>query len=129
MSPLPSPPPDPLGAGRVHSLDLISTLVAVLRGADGTVQFANAALENTLGLSRRPLEGAGFASFFPDPGPRQTALAGARGKDFSALRYEASLKRLPQDPVPVHVSVADAEQAGENLVELWPPAQQTPQKP
>jgi two-component system nitrogen regulation sensor histidine kinase GlnL len=84
------------------------------------VQFANAALENTLGLSRRTLEGADFSSFFTDPALLQTALAGARGRDFAALRYEASLKRLHQEPVPVHVNVADAEQVGEILVELWP---------
>lgn len=113
--------PDSLAAEteRFHSLDLMSTLVAVLR-SDGAVQFANAALENTLGLSRRTLEGADFSSFFTDPALLQTALAGARGRDFAALRYEASLKRLHQEPVPVHVNVADAEQVGEILVELWP---------
>ena len=104
----------------------MSTLVAVLR-ADGAVQFANAALENTLGLSRRTLEGADFSTFFTDPALLQTALAGARGKDFAALRYEASLKRLHQEPVPVHVNVADAEQVGEILVELWPLEQQARQ--
>ena len=113
--------------GRFHSLDLMSTLVAVLRADDGAVQFANAALENTLGLSRRTLEGADFSTFFTDPALLQTALAGARGKDFAALRYEASLKRLHQDPVPVHVNVADAEQVGEILVELWPLEQQARQ--
>src|SRR3989344_674484 len=112
--------------GRFHSLDLMSTLVAVLR-ADGAVQFANAALENALGLSRRTLEGVDFSTFFTDPALLQTALAGARGKDFAALRYEASLKRQHQDPVPVHVSVADAEQVGEILVELWPLEQQARQ--
>ena len=113
--------PDSLAAEteRFHSLDLMSTLVAVLR-SEGAVQFANAALENTLGLSRRTLEGADFSSFFTDPALLQTALAGARGRDFAALRYEASLKRLHQEPVPVHVNVADAEQVGEILVELWP---------
>ena len=89
--------PDSLAAEteRFHSLDLMSTLVAVLR-SEGAVQFANAALENTLGLSRRTLEGADFSSFFTDPALLQTALAGARGRDFAALRYEASLKRLHQ---------------------------------
>ncbi|GAJ00127.1 unnamed protein product, partial [marine sediment metagenome] len=71
--------------GRFHSLDLMSTLVAVLR-VDGAVQFANAALENALGLSRRTLEGVDFSTFFTDPALLQTALAGARGKDFAALR-------------------------------------------
>ena len=123
----PIPPSAPsTDTGRFHSLDLMSTLVAVLR-ADGAVQFANAALENTLGLSRRTLEGVNFSTFFTDPALLQTALAGARGKDFAALRYEAGLKRPSQDPVPVHVSVADAEQAGEILVELWPLEQQARQ--
>ena len=72
----------------------MSTLVAVLRADDGAVQFANAALENTLGLSRRTLEGADFSTFFTDPSLLQTALAGARGRDFAALRYEASDRTL-----------------------------------
>ena len=118
-------------AGRFHSLDLLSTLVAVLRTSDGAVQFANAALENALGLSRRTLEGSDFFDFFTDPALLQTALAGARGNDFAALRYEASLKRLHQEPVPVHVHVqvaeADKERAGEILVELWPLEQQVRQ--
>ncbi|MBY0408596.1 MAG: PAS domain-containing sensor histidine kinase [Burkholderiaceae bacterium] len=105
----------------------MSTLVAVVRTSDGAVQFANAALENALGLSRRTLEGSAFSDFFTDPALFQTALAGARGNDFAALRYEASLKRLHQEPVPVHVHVADTELAGEMLVELWPLEQQARQ--
>ena len=54
------------GLSRFHSLDLLSTLIAVLR-ADGAVQFANTALENTLGLSRRALEGADFSAFLHRP--------------------------------------------------------------
>ena len=104
---------------RYHALDLVSTLVAVLR-SDGAVVFANAALENSLGLSRRTLEGTDFSSFFTDPALLQTALAGARGQDFSALRFEAGLRRAQQDAVPVHVNVSVAEHGGEVLVELWP---------
>ena len=107
------------GLSRFHSLDLLSTLIAVLR-ADGAVQFANAALENTLGLSRRTLEGADFSAFFTDPALLQTALTGAKVQDFAALRFEASLRRPTQDPVPVHVNVAASERMGEMLVELWP---------
>ena len=107
------------GVSRFDSLDLLSTLIAVLR-ADGAVQFANAALENTLGLSRRTLEGADFSAFFTDPALLQTALTGAKVQDFAALRFEASLRRPTQDPVPVHVNVAASERMGEMLVELWP---------
>ena len=114
------------GLSRFHSLDLLSTLIAVLR-TDGSVQFANAALENTLGLSRRTLEGADFCAFFTDPALLQTALSGAKVQDFAALRFEASLRRLTQDPVPVHVNVAASERLGEMLVELWPLEQQARQ--
>ncbi|MCO5110979.1 MAG: nitrogen regulation protein NR(II) [Burkholderiaceae bacterium] len=107
-------------------LDMLSLLVAVLR-ADGSVLFANAALEQHLGMSRRTLEGADFTQFFTDPALLQTALAGASGNDFAALRYEASLKRLHQDPVPVHVNVASTDVRGEILVELWPLEQQVRQ--
>jgi len=114
------------GLQRLQALDLLSLLVAVLR-SDGTVLYANAALEQQLGMSRRTLEGAEFAQFFTDPALLQTALAGATGNDFAALRYEASLKRLHQDPVPVHVNVAPTDARGEVLVELWPLEQQVRQ--
>lgn len=107
-------------------LDMLSLLVAVLR-ADGSVLFANAALEQHLGMSRRTLEGADFTQFFTDPALLQTALTGTSGNDFAALRYEASLKRLHQDPVPVHVNVASTDVKGEVLVELWPLEQQVRQ--
>ncbi|NMM82707.1 PAS domain-containing sensor histidine kinase [Acidovorax sp. SRB_14] len=104
----------------------MSLLVAVLH-SDGAVLFANAALENVLGLSRRTLEGVDFAQFFTDPALLQTALEGARSHDFAALRFEGSLKRLHHEAVPVHVSVAEAELPGEVLVELWPLEQQARQ--
>ncbi|WP_442866821.1 nitrogen regulation protein NR(II) [Acidovorax sp. NCPPB 4044] len=105
---------------RYLALDLVSTLVAVLH-QDGSVMFANAALENMLGLSRRTLESTDFSTFFTDPALLQTALAGARGQDFAALRFEAGLRRgALQEQVPVHVNVAVAEHTGEILVEMWP---------
>ena len=67
------------------ALDWLSVLVAVLR-PDGAVMFANAALEQQLGMSRRTLEGADFSVCFTEPALLQTALAGARSQDFEALR-------------------------------------------
>ena len=105
---------------RYLALDLVSTLVAVLH-RDGSVMFANASLEDMLGLSRRTLETTDFSTLFTDPALLQTALAGARGQDFAALRFEAGLRRGPlQEQIPVHVHVAVAEQTGEILVEMWP---------
>ncbi|MBY0453489.1 MAG: PAS domain-containing sensor histidine kinase [Burkholderiaceae bacterium] len=119
-------PPAQQTAARFQSLDFLSLLVAVLR-ADGAVLFANAALETTLGLSRRTLEGVHFAQFLTAPALLQNALEGARSQDFTALRFEASLKRVHQEPVHVHVSVAAADLPGEVWVELWPLEQQARQ--
>lgn len=114
------------GPQRLQALDLLSLLVAVLH-TDGSVLYANAALEQQLGMSRRTLEGADFTQFFTDPALLQTALAGTSSNDFAALRFEANLKRLHQDPVPVHVNVAPTDTRGEVLVELWPLEQQVRQ--
>ena len=114
-------------AARFAALDWLSTLVAVLDGTGGTVRFANTALENALGLSRRTLGGADFSQLFAEPALLQSALAGARGAEFTAMRFEASLRRLGQEPMPVHVQVSVLEASGEVLAELWPVQQQVRQ--
>ncbi|WP_374608784.1 nitrogen regulation protein NR(II) [Diaphorobacter nitroreducens] len=115
------PKPTPLSPHRFHSFDLLATLVAVVRG-DGTVLFANAALEDALGSSRRTIEGASFLPFFTEPHLLRNALDGARGNEFAALRYDAWLARAQQhaEPMPVHVVLAQTEQPDEFVVELLP---------
>ena len=113
---------------RFQALDGLSLLVAVLQGGEGRLLFANAALEGALGLSRRSLQGAEFASFFTDHTLLRTALEGISHQDFAVLRFEAMLARLHQEPMPVHVSVTPSEQAGEVLVELWALEQQVRQE-
>ena len=114
-------------AHRFQSLDLLATLVAVV-AADGAVLYANAALEDALGMSRRSITGARLQDCFTDPLLLQNALTGARSNEFAALRYDAWLKRLAHDPLPVHVVVAQTETAGEVIVELLPLEQQTRQE-
>ena len=104
---------------RFQSFDLLATLVAVVR-TDGTVLFANAALEDALGTSRRTIEGSAFAQCFTEPHILQNALEGAGSNEFAALRYDAWLNRLAHDPLPVHVIVAQTDQPGEVIVELLP---------
>lgn len=104
---------------RFQSFDLLATLVAMVRG-DGTVLFANAALEDALGSSRRTIEGASFPPFFTEPNLLRTALEGARTNEYAALRYDAWLTRQSADPLPVHVVVAQTELADEFVVELLP---------
>lgn len=110
------PPPQ---AHRFQSFDLLATLVAVVRG-DGTVLFANAALEDALGSSRRTIEGASFLPFFTEPHILRTALDGARVNEYAALRYDAWMVRQGSEPLPVHVVLAQTEFPDEFVVELLP---------
>ena len=122
----PAKTPQLSNAARFQSFDLLATLVAVVQ-SDGAVLFANAALEDAMGTSRRTIEGAPFPDFFTEPQILRTALEGAGSNEFAALRYDAWLKRLNHDAVPVHVIVAQTEHPGEVVVELLPLEQQAKQ--
>ena len=104
---------------RYQAFDLLATLVAVVRN-DGAVMFANAALEDALGMSRRTIEGSHFSECFTEPQVLQNALAGAGSNEFAAMRYDAWLRRLNYDPLPVHVIVAQTDQPGSVIIELLP---------
>ena len=119
--------PSPPRATPFTAFDLLATLVAVIRG-DGQVLFANAALEDAMGLSRRSIEGAQLPDCFVEPAVLRHALQGAQSNEFAALRYDAQLKRIHHDPLPVHVIVAQTERAGEIIVELLPLEAQTRQE-
>jgi len=111
----------PIAAHRFQSLDLLATLVAVV-AADGSVLFANSALEDALGISRRAIEGTSFPQCFTDPTALQNALAGAKGNEFAALRYDAWLVRTAgnAEPLQVHVVVAQTDTPMEFIIELLP---------
>jgi two-component system nitrogen regulation sensor histidine kinase GlnL len=113
-------------ASRFQSFDLLATLVAVVRG-DGAVLFANSALEDAMGMSRRTIEGSHFPDSFTEPQALKGALIGAGSNEFSALRYEAWLKRLKHDAIQVHVIVTQTETPDEIIVELLPLEQQARQ--
>jgi two-component system nitrogen regulation sensor histidine kinase GlnL len=108
------------------AFDLLATLVAVVR-TDGVVVFANAALEDVMGVSRRMIEGSLLANYFSEAQSFANALKGAQTNAFATMRYDAYLLRPLQDPLPVHVIVAPTEVQGEVLVELLPLEQQTRQ--
>ncbi len=94
---------------------------------DGTVVFANAALEDALGISRRNIIGNALADAFSEPALLQTALAGVRDNAFAVLRYDAFLKRLSGEPMPVHVIISWTDPVHEVVVEMVPQEQQTRQ--
>jgi two-component system nitrogen regulation sensor histidine kinase GlnL len=113
-------------ARRFQAFDLLATLVAVVR-TDGVVVFANAALEDALGSSRRTIQGSLFPECFSEPLILRNALEGASSNEFAALRYDAWLKRANPEPLPVHVVVAQTDVPGEIIVELLPLEQQAKQ--
>jgi two-component system, NtrC family, nitrogen regulation sensor histidine kinase GlnL len=117
----------PLASFRFQSFDLLATLVAVVR-SDGGVLFANSALEDALGSSRRTIEGSILPDSFTEPQDLHRALQGAGGNQFAALRYDAWLKRLNHEPFPVHVIVTQTEVPDEIVVELLPLEQQARQE-
>ena len=116
----------PSGTARFQAFDLLATLVAVVR-TDGCVVFANAALEDALGTSRRTIEGSQLPECFTEPPILTHALEGAGSNEFAALRYDAWLKRLNHEPLPVHVVVAQTDTPGEAIVEMLPLEQQAKQ--
>jgi two-component system, NtrC family, nitrogen regulation sensor histidine kinase GlnL len=115
-----------LPSPRFQSFDLLATLVAVVR-TDGLVLFANSALEDALGISRRTIEGSQLPDCFTEPHILQNALEGAGSNEFAALRYDAWLTRINYEPMPVHVVVAQTDTPGEAIVELLPLEQQAKQ--
>ena len=84
-------------------------------------------MEDALGISRRAIEGSRLPDCFTEPHILHNALEGADGNEFAALRYDAWLKRLSHDPLPVHVVVAQTDRSGEIIVELLPLEQQARQ--
>ncbi len=124
--PASAPQPASIPSSRFQSFDLLATLVAVVR-TDGLVLFANAALEDALGISRRTIEGSQLPDCFTEPHGLQKALEGAGSNEFAALRYDAWLKRINHEAMPVHVVVAQTDTPGEAIVELLPLEQQAKQ--
>ena len=118
---------EPAPSPRFQALDLLATLVAVV-DHQGKVLYANAVLEDALGMFRRSITGANLQDCFTEPVLLDNALQGARDNEFAALRYDAHLRRLNHDSLPVHVVVAQNENAGEVVVEMLPQEQQTRQE-
>jgi two-component system, NtrC family, nitrogen regulation sensor histidine kinase GlnL len=114
---------------RYQAFDLLSSLVAVV-DLQGRAIYANPALEDALGMSRRVIEGAQLEDYFAEPLALEAALDGVAQNAFASLRYDAHL--LPQVSklgehaldYPVHVIITQTELTGEVIVEMLPLQQQ-----
>ena len=60
---------------RFQSFDLLATLVAVVQHDAGVI-FANSALEDAMGISKRSIVGSCLADAFTEPALLQNALRG-----------------------------------------------------
>ncbi len=117
--------PDPAPASaRFQAFDLLASLV-VVAAQDGRVLYANAALEDALGSSRRSIEASAVYGYFTDPHELRQAIDGAVSNAYSSRRYDSWLLRPHQEPMPVHVIVAQTDRPGEVILELLPQEQQS----
>jgi two-component system nitrogen regulation sensor histidine kinase GlnL len=120
------PNPAPVNV-RFQAFDILATLVAVL-GGDGSVLYANSALEDVLGISRRVLLGSELVDFFTEPKPFARGLADASTGTFAAIRYDTYLRRAAAEPMPVHVILTHSHENSDVVVEMVPLEQQTRQE-
>ena len=105
------------------AFDALATLVAVV-DLRSQVVFANAALEDALGTSRRVIEGGLLTDYFVEPQALAAALQGVASNAFATLRYDALLQKVGSEAIPVHVVIAQTERENEVIVEMLPLQQQ-----
>ena len=98
-------------------LDLLATLV-LLVSAKGEVLYANSATQEILGLPRKLIEGNLLSDFFVEYKTIISCINSAQKEHFSALRFDATIKRAGAENMPVHVILASADTEGQVFVEL-----------
>ncbi|WP_280152385.1 nitrogen regulation protein NR(II) [Piscinibacter sp. XHJ-5] len=125
--------PDPVGEPSTRpppasftALDHLATMVAIVQ-SEGRCQFANAAFEHVLGLSRRAVQRGSLFDWFVEPQALRDTVAAVVRNDYATSRLEAQLKRPASAPLPVHVIVNQMERTNSVIVELVEIEQQTRQ--
>ena len=112
---------------RLEAFDLLATMVAVVRPS-GECLFANAKLEDTLGVSRKTLLRGNLLEWMVEPGPLRSTLAATAANVVATGRFEGHLRRLAlgsADPLPVQVLVAQTDRFDRLVVEMIEIEQQT----
>ena len=115
---------------RFEALDLLATMVAVVRG-DGGLQYVNAMFESVAGLSRRSLMRSNLFDWFADGAQLRETLTAVLRNEIATGRFDGTLRRGPlaaNESLPVHVIVTQIEHASDRvLVEMLEIEQQTRQ--
>ena len=126
---------DESGSLRVGGIDYtafdhLATLVAVVE-SDGSCVFANSVLEAVVGVARRKLTRGSVYDWFRETGALSEAIAAVSRNEFSARRFDGSLKRssvASSATLPVHVIVSQHDlHGGRVFVEMIEIEQQTRQ--
>jgi two-component system nitrogen regulation sensor histidine kinase GlnL len=102
-----------------EAYDQLATMVAV-SGADGRCLLANAAMEHTVGLSRRALQRGNVLDWLADPAQLRETLQMVAGDQVTTSRFDAQVRRqgAGDGEVPVHVIVCQTDWPGCVLVEM-----------
>ncbi len=111
---------------RFQAFDLLASLVSVV-DAQGRVVFSNAVFEDAVGMSRRAIVGSPMVDHFLESQALLAALRGVRDNAFSALRYDAALRRSGQEAMLVHVIVTPCVDSTDVIIEMVPQEQQVRQ--
>ena len=124
--------PDMLRVGGIDytAFDHLATLVAVVE-SDGRCVFANSVLEAVVGVGRRKLTRGSIYEWFRETAALSEAIAAVSRNEFSARRFDGSLKRssvAQNATLPVHVIVSQHDlHGGRVFVEMIEIEQQTRQ--
>lgn len=120
-APIEAPIDTPIG---FDAFDQLATMVA-LASPDGHCLFANSALENTLGASRRALQRGSVLDWLADPAQLGDTLALVARNEIATSRFDALMKRVGGGELPVHVIVSQTDWPERVLVEMIEIEQQT----
>ena len=123
-------PTPPTGLPALEALDLLATMVAVVT-PEGDCVFANSALENLFGLSRRSLSRGSAFDWFADPELLRTTVNAVSRNAFATSRLELQLRRpgAPQgEPLPVVLMVNQIDGSRDVVFELIEVEQQARQE-
>ncbi|MBX3634881.1 MAG: PAS domain-containing sensor histidine kinase [Rubrivivax sp.] len=99
--------------------------MVVLADPDGHCLFANSALENTLGVSRRALLRGSVLDWIGEPAQLADTLRLVARNEIATSRFDAAMKRVGGSELPVHVIVSQTDWPERVLVEMIEIEQQT----